>query len=92
MATRAVTYARVSSDDHSKGGLNLAGQQELCSTFALNKGYTIVAELAEDEVLLMYPDGVVIQTPPPKFLQTVRVKLVPVGPMSPRVDCSEYEL
>lgn len=49
MPTRAVTYARVSSDDHSKGGLNLAGQLELCRTFALNRGYTVVAELAEDE-------------------------------------------
>lgn len=49
MTKRAVTYARVSSDDRNEGGLNLAGQLELCRTFALNKGYTIIAELAEDE-------------------------------------------
>ena len=49
MTKRAVTYARVSSDDRKKGGLNLSGQLELCRAYALKKGYTIVAELAEDE-------------------------------------------
>lgn len=49
MVLRAVTYARVSSDDRSKGGLNLAGQLETCRAFALKKGYSVVAELAEDE-------------------------------------------
>ncbi len=49
MTKRAVTYARVSSDDRNKGGLNLSGQLELCRAYALKKGYTVVAELAEDE-------------------------------------------
>ena len=49
MAVRAVTYARVSSDDHGKGGLNIAGQVDACRRYAEEKGYTIVAELAEDE-------------------------------------------
>jgi site-specific DNA recombinase len=49
MTKRAVTYARVSSDDRSKGGLNLSGQLETCRAFALKKGYSIVAELAEDD-------------------------------------------
>ena len=49
MTTRAVTYARVSSDDHNKGGLNLSGQLDICRSFAVNKGYTIIAELAEDD-------------------------------------------
>lgn len=49
MKTRAVIYARVSSDDHCKGGLNLNGQIELCRSFAAQKGYLVVAELPEDE-------------------------------------------
>lgn len=49
MTIRAVTYSRVSSDDHGKDGLNLTGQMELCRDYALKKGYTIVAELSEDE-------------------------------------------
>lgn len=49
MALRAVTYSRVSSDDHGKDGLNLKGQIELCRDYALKKGYAIVAELSEDE-------------------------------------------
>lgn len=48
MTLRAVTYARVSSDDHGNDGLNLMGQVELCREYALKKNYTIVAELAED--------------------------------------------
>src|SRR5690606_33506078 len=49
MATRAVTYARVSGDDHGKDGLNIMGQIELCRDYALKKNYTIIAELSEDE-------------------------------------------
>jgi len=46
---RAVIYARVSSDDHHKGSLNLNGQLELCRNFAAEKGYLVVTELPEDE-------------------------------------------
>lgn len=49
MKIRAVTYSRVSSDDHGKDGLNLAGQIELCRKHALSRNYTIVAELSEDD-------------------------------------------
>ncbi len=48
MSKRAVTYARVSSDDRNKGELNLSGQLELCRAFAVSQGYSIIAELAED--------------------------------------------
>jgi site-specific DNA recombinase len=46
---RAVLYARVSSDDRGKDGRNLAGQLEMCRDFALDKGWEVVAELAEDD-------------------------------------------
>ncbi|HKZ41750.1 MAG TPA: recombinase family protein, partial [Candidatus Hodarchaeales archaeon] len=46
---RAVLYARVSSDDRGKEGRNLAGQLEMCRDFALENGWQIVAELAEDD-------------------------------------------
>src|SRR5829696_7239541 len=49
MTKRAVTYARVSSDDHNKGNLNLTGQRELCRAYAEKKGYTLIAELSEDD-------------------------------------------
>jgi site-specific DNA recombinase len=49
MKKRAVTYARVSSDDRGKDGLNLSGQLELCRSYAQKKGYDIVAELSEDQ-------------------------------------------
>lgn len=49
MTIRAVTYSRVSSDDHGKDGLNLTGQIEQCRDYALKKNYTIIAELSEDE-------------------------------------------
>ena len=42
-------YARVSSDDRSKDGRNLAGQLDMCREYALGKGYEIAAELAEDD-------------------------------------------
>ena len=46
---RAVLYARVSSDDRGKEGRNLAGQLEMCREFAIENGWQIVAELAEDD-------------------------------------------
>ena len=46
---RAVLYARVSSDDRGKEGRNLAGQLEMCRDFALDNGWQIIAELAEDD-------------------------------------------
>ncbi len=50
MTKRAVTYARVSSNDKAKtGGENLSDQTRLCKEYALRQGYTIVAELAEDD-------------------------------------------
>ena len=49
MEIRAVTYARVSGDDRSKGGRNLAGQLEMCREYCGKQGYSIVAELAEDD-------------------------------------------
>jgi site-specific DNA recombinase len=49
MTIRAVTYARVSSDDRSKGGRNLSGQLEMCREYCLQHGYEILAELAEDD-------------------------------------------
>jgi site-specific DNA recombinase len=49
MKKRAVLYARVSSDDRSRDGRNLAGQLEMAREYAQKKGYAIVAELAEDD-------------------------------------------
>ena len=46
---RAVLYARVSSDDRGKEGRNLAGQLEMCRDFALDNGWQVIAELAEDD-------------------------------------------
>ena len=46
---RAVLYARVSSDDRGKEGRNLAGQLEMGREYAQERGYAIVAELAEDD-------------------------------------------
>jgi site-specific DNA recombinase len=46
---RAVLYARVSSDDRNKEGRNLAGQLEMGQRYARNKGYSVVAEISEDD-------------------------------------------
>ena len=46
---RAVLYARVSGDDRSKEGRNLAGQLEMGQHYARNKGYSVVAEISEDD-------------------------------------------
>lgn len=47
--TRAVLYARVSSDDTRKDGRNLAGQLDMGRERAAERGYSVVAELAEDD-------------------------------------------
>jgi site-specific DNA recombinase len=49
MSLRAVTYARVSGDDRGNEGRNLTGQLEMCREYALQQGWRIVAELAEDD-------------------------------------------
>jgi site-specific DNA recombinase len=49
MTKRAVLYARVSGDDRGKPGNNLTGQIEMGREYALSRGYTIVAELMEDD-------------------------------------------
>jgi len=49
MNCRVVTYARVSGDDRGKEGRNLSGQLEMCREYALQQGWTIIAELAEDD-------------------------------------------
>ena len=46
---RAVLYARVSGDDRSKEGRNLKGQLDMCRKYTTEHGYSIVAELAEDD-------------------------------------------
>jgi site-specific DNA recombinase len=46
---RAVLYARTSYDDRDADGRNLNGQLEMAREYALNKGYRIVAEIAEDD-------------------------------------------
>jgi site-specific DNA recombinase len=47
-AQRAVLYARVSYDDRGQDAVNLEGQLEACREYALDHGWQIVAELAED--------------------------------------------
>ena len=49
MAKRAVLYARVSSDDRDNEGRNLKGQLKMGRESALENGWEIVAELAEDD-------------------------------------------
>lgn len=50
MTKRAVLYGRVSGDDKAKtGGENLRAQIDLCREYATKEGYTVVAELAEDD-------------------------------------------
>ncbi|MBN1813041.1 MAG: recombinase family protein [Anaerolineae bacterium] len=49
MTKRAVLYARVSGDDRSKEGRNLASQLEMGREYAQERGHTGVAELAEDD-------------------------------------------
>lgn len=48
--TRAVLYARVSSNDRAKtGGENIAKQMRLCCRYAIDHGYIVIAELQEDD-------------------------------------------
>lgn len=49
MDKRAVLYARVSGDDRGNDGRNLAGQLEMCREYALQNGWVVLAELAEDD-------------------------------------------
>lgn len=49
MTKRAILYARVSSDDTGKDSRNLTGQLDMCRAYALERGYTIAAELHEDD-------------------------------------------
>jgi site-specific DNA recombinase len=49
MAKRAVLYARVSKDDTKRDGRNLRSQIEMGREYCQERGYTIVAELAEDD-------------------------------------------
>jgi site-specific DNA recombinase len=49
MTPKAVVYARVSSDDRGKDGRNLQGQLEMGREYAEEHGYTVVAELPEDD-------------------------------------------
>lgn len=46
---RAVLYARVSYDDRKHEGRNLGSQLDMCRTYALARGWSIVAELAEED-------------------------------------------
>jgi site-specific DNA recombinase len=49
MTKRAILYARVSSDDRGNDGRNLDGQIEMGRKYAIEHGYEVVAELAEDD-------------------------------------------
>ncbi|MBN1921166.1 MAG: recombinase family protein [Anaerolineae bacterium] len=49
MTKKAITYARVSSDDRSKEGRNLAEQQRMTREYAQHHGYGLVTEIAEDD-------------------------------------------
>jgi len=50
MTKRALLYGRVSGDDKAKtGGANLRAQLDLCREYAKKQGYTIIAELSEDD-------------------------------------------
>jgi site-specific DNA recombinase len=46
---RAVLYARVSGDDRHTEGRNLEGQLDMCRQYAQDRGWQVVAELAEDD-------------------------------------------
>lgn len=46
---RAILYARVSRDDRPHEGRNLDGQLDMCRQYAVQNGWVIVAEMAEDE-------------------------------------------
>jgi site-specific DNA recombinase len=69
---RAAIYARVSGDDTGKEGRNLAAQLAICSEYADQNGYEIIAEFAEDE------RGVSGADPQPPQLERV-IKLAQAG-------------
>ena len=46
---RAVLYARTSGDDTRKDGRNINGQLDDCRAYAIEKGYTVIAEIKEDD-------------------------------------------
>ncbi|MCB9107640.1 MAG: recombinase family protein [Anaerolineales bacterium] len=46
---RVVLYARVSGDDRGRDGRNLQSQLDMGREYAQGKGYSIIAELAEDD-------------------------------------------
>lgn len=48
MTKKAVLYARVNGSDRKNEDRNLESQLEMCRTYAVDKGWTIVAELAEE--------------------------------------------
>lgn len=50
MSKRAVLYARVSGDDANNSTSSLNGQLDMCRARAAERGYIVVAELAENEV------------------------------------------
>lgn len=49
MTKRAVLYARVSGDDRHTEGRNLQGQLDMCREYAVQRGYEVIEELAEDD-------------------------------------------
>ena len=46
---RAVVYARVSKDDRANEGRNLESQLEMGRTYAQEKSYRVIDEIAEDD-------------------------------------------
>ena len=51
MNTRAVLYARVSSDDRGNEGSNLKSQLDMCQEYAERKGYAIIPAQAFTRLL-----------------------------------------
>ncbi len=49
MSKKAVLYARVSGDDRQNATSSIDGQMALCREYVEERGYSIVAELAEDD-------------------------------------------
>ena len=49
MSKKAILYARVSGDDRQNATSSIEGQMALCREYAEKSGYSIVAELAEDD-------------------------------------------
>lgn len=50
MSKRAVLYARVSRDDAYNSTSSLAGQLDMCRALAAERGYVVIAELADNDV------------------------------------------